>query len=73
MAMISVDPDLFTGSFLARNRKYAVLASAIIAAFHADLLTMFVIMVPLYTMYEVSIWVAKIFGKKRAVNQTAQA
>jgi len=64
---------LVTGSFLARNRKYAVLASAIIAAFHADLLTMFVIMVPLYTMYEVSIWVAKIFGKKRAVNQTAQA
>ena len=64
---------LVTGSFLARNRKYAVLASAIIAAFHADLLTMFVIMVPMYTMYEVSIWVAKIFGKKRAVNQTAQA
>ena len=64
---------LVTGSFLARNRKYAVLASAIIAAFHADLLTMFVIMVPMYTMYEVSIWVARIFGKKRAVNQTAQA
>jgi sec-independent protein translocase protein TatC len=50
---------------LARNRKYALLASAIIAAFHADLITMFVIMVPLYLMYEVSIWVALVFGKKK--------
>lgn len=50
---------------LARNRKYALLASSIIAAFHADLITMFVIMVPLYMMYEVSIWVALVFGKKK--------
>jgi sec-independent protein translocase protein TatC len=50
---------------LARNRKYALLASAIIAAFHADLITMFVIMAPLYLMYEVSIWVAFLFGKKK--------
>jgi len=50
---------------LARNRKYALLASAIIAAFHADLITMFVIMVPLYSMSEVSIWIARIFGKKK--------
>jgi sec-independent protein translocase protein TatC len=52
-------------SLLARNRKYALLASAIIAAFHADLITMFVIMVPLYLMYEVSVRVALIFGKKK--------
>jgi len=51
--------------FLAPKRKYALLASSIIAAFHADLITMFVIMVPLYLMYEISIWVALIFGKKR--------
>lgn len=51
--------------FLARNRKYALLASSIIAAFHADLITMFVVMVPLYFMYEVSVWVAFFFGKKR--------
>lgn len=50
---------------LARNRKYALLASSIIAAFHADLITMFVIMVPLYLMYEVSVWVSFFFGKKR--------
>jgi sec-independent protein translocase protein TatC len=63
---------LVTGSFLARNRKYAVLASAIISAFHADMLTMLVIMIPMYLMYEVSIWVARIFGKKRTVDQAAQ-
>lgn len=53
-------------AFLAPKRKYALLASSVIAAFHADLITMFVIMVPLYLMYEISIWVALIFGKKRA-------
>ena len=50
---------------LAPKRKYALLASAIVAAFHADLITMFVIMIPMYMMYEISIWVALIFGKKK--------
>jgi sec-independent protein translocase protein TatC len=49
---------------LAPKRKYALLASSIVAAFHADLITMFVIMIPMYLMYEISIWVALIFGKK---------
>jgi sec-independent protein translocase protein TatC len=57
---------------LATRRKYALLASSIIAAFHADLVTMFVIMVPLYLMYEISIWVALLFGKKR-VPETVEA
>ncbi len=51
--------------FLAPKRKYALLASSIVAAFHADLITMFVIMIPMYLMYEISIWVALIFGKKK--------
>jgi sec-independent protein translocase protein TatC len=50
---------------LATKRKYALLASAVVAAFHADLITMFVIMVPLYLMYEVSVWVAFIFGRRK--------
>jgi len=50
---------------LAPKRKYALLASSIVAAFHADLITMFVIMVPMYLMYEISIWTALIFGKKK--------
>jgi sec-independent protein translocase protein TatC len=64
---------IVTGRLLARNRKYAVLASAIIAAFHADLVTMFVVMAPLYLMYEVSIWVAYLFGKKRVTDAAARA
>ena len=52
---------------LAPKRKYALLASSIVAAFHADLITMFVIMVPLYLMYEISVWVALIFGKKKPI------
>jgi sec-independent protein translocase protein TatC len=56
---------IVTHGLLARNRKYALLANAVIAAFHADLITMFVIMVPLYTMYEVSVWTAFIFCRKK--------
>jgi len=56
---------LVSYQLLARNRKYALLASSIISAFHADLITMFVIMVPLYLMYEISVWVAFLFGKKK--------
>lgn len=59
-------------NLLARNRKYALLASSIIAAFHADLITMFVIMVPLYLMYEVSIWVALLFGRKKPTDKALQ-
>lgn len=58
---------------LATRRKYALLASSIIAAFHADLVTMFVIMIPLYLMYEISIWVALVFGKKRQPAAVAAA
>lgn len=52
-------------ALLAKNRKYALLASSIVAAFHADLITMFVVMMPLYFMYEISVWVAFFFGKQR--------
>jgi sec-independent protein translocase protein TatC len=51
-------------AFLAKHRRFALLASAIIAAFHADLITMFVIMVPLYLMYEFSIWAVYFLGRR---------
>lgn len=56
---------LVSYQFLAPKRKYALLASSIVAAFHSDLVTMFVIMIPMYLMYEISVWVALIFGKKK--------
>lgn len=61
---------LVSYALLARNRKYALLASSIISAFHADLITMFVIMVPLYLMYEISVWVAFLFGRKKVAPST---
>jgi sec-independent protein translocase protein TatC len=65
IALLLARMGLVNYGLLARNRKYALLASSIVAAFHADLITMFVIMVPLYLMYEISIWVTLIFGRKR--------
>ncbi|BBA69985.1 twin-arginine translocase subunit TatC [Geobacter sulfurreducens] len=62
---------IVTYEFLARNRRYALLASSIVAAFHADLITMFVIMVPLYMMYEISVWLVLLFGKKKPVEAVA--
>ena len=66
VAAILARVGLINSQFLARQRKFAVLASAIVAAFHADLITMFVVWVPLYLMYEVSIWVVRIFARKRS-------
>jgi len=62
---------LVNGKLLAKNRKYALLASAIISAFHADLITMFVVMIPLYLMYEISVWTAYIFGRKKPAAEPA--
>jgi sec-independent protein translocase protein TatC len=66
VAAILARIGLITSQFLAKQRKFAVLASAIVAAFHADLVTMGVVWVPLYLMYEVSIWVVRIFAKKKS-------
>jgi sec-independent protein translocase protein TatC len=65
LSMILARFGIVSYRILAPKRKYALLASAIVASFHADLITMFVIMVPMYLMYEISIWVALIFGKKK--------
>ena len=65
LTMVLAHFGLLGYQHLAPNRKYALLASSIVAAFHADLITMFVIMVPMYMMYEISIWTALIFGKKK--------
>jgi len=65
LALILSRFGIVSYQFLAPKRKYALLVSSIISAFHADLITMFVIMIPMYLMYEISIWVALIFGKKK--------
>jgi len=48
--------------FLRRQRRVAILLSAVVAAFHADVLTMAAIALPLYGMYELSIVTVRLFG-----------
>lgn len=58
--------------FLRRQRRLAVLLSAVVAAFHADVVTMTVIAIPIYGMYEISILFIRLFGR-RATLETALA
>jgi len=47
---------------LRRQRRLAILLSAIVAAFHADILTMGAVAIPIYLMYELSILAVRLFG-----------
>ena len=49
--------------FLRRHRRTAILLSAVVAAFHADVLTMMAIAIPIYLMYELSILAVRLFGR----------
>jgi sec-independent protein translocase protein TatC len=54
---------------LARNRKYALLLNSVLSAIITptpDAYTMCLMMIPIQILYELSIWVVKIFGKKKA-------
>lgn len=48
--------------FLKRQRRLAILLSAVVAAFHADLVTMTVIAIPIYGMFELSLLAIRLFG-----------
>jgi sec-independent protein translocase protein TatC len=62
---------LVTPEFLARNRRYAVAISAVAAALLAppDAVSMLLMMVPLWLLYEVSIWCAWVVEKRRRRRQ----
>jgi sec-independent protein translocase protein TatC len=54
---------------LAKNRKYALLINSILSAVLTptpDAYTMLLMMIPMQILYEVSIWLVRIFGKKKA-------
>lgn len=57
---------VISSSFLSRNRKYAILIIFVIAALLTppDLVSQLLLAGPLIAMYEGSIWMAKIFGRK---------
>jgi sec-independent protein translocase protein TatC len=49
---------------LRRQRRLAVLLSAVVAAFHADVVTMTAVAIPIYGMYEISILFIRFFGRR---------
>jgi sec-independent protein translocase protein TatC len=56
-----------TADFLKQKRRYAILLIFIIAAFLTppDVISQFLMAVPLMVLYEISILIAKIAGKKK--------
>jgi len=64
---------LVSPQFLARNRRYAIAISAGAAALLAppDAVSMLLMMVPLWLLYEVSIWCAWVVEKRRVRRQRA--
>jgi len=52
--------------FLVRQRRLAILLSLVVAAFHADVITMTMVALPLYGMYEISILVIRLLGRRLA-------
>ena len=49
---------------LKKQRKLAILLSAVVAAFHADLVTMTAVAIPIYGMYELAIIFIRLFGRR---------
>ena len=66
---------LVTPQFLARNRRYAIVISAVAAALLAppDAVSMVLMMGPLWLLYEVGIWCAWVVEKRRARRARAGA
>lgn len=62
---------LITVEFMRSQRRLAILLSAVVAAFHADLVTMTVVAVPMYLMYELSILLVRIVGDRQHPAPTA--
>jgi sec-independent protein translocase protein TatC len=59
---------------LARNRRYALLLNAIVSAILTptpDAYTMLLMMAPIQVLYEASIWLVRIFGRKKAEAEAA--
>lgn len=61
---------LISQEFLKKNRRYAVVAMAIVSAIAAppDALSMILLLVPLWVMYEMSVILVGLFGKKQVAN-----
>ncbi|HXZ25915.1 MAG TPA: twin-arginine translocase subunit TatC, partial [Nitrospiria bacterium] len=67
---------VISSSMLARHRRHALLINAIAAAVltpTTDVFNMMVMLVPLTVLYEVGIWGARLFGRRRPAVQEMHA
>ena len=66
---------LVTPQFLVRNRRYAIVVAAVAAALLSppDAVSMMIMMVPLWLLYEVGIWCAWVVTRRRARRDRATA
>jgi sec-independent protein translocase protein TatC len=72
--LAAVRAGLVTTRQLRKNRRYAILACAVVAAFlPGDAITLLLETVPLYLLYEASILVATVFGRPADANSTSGA
>ncbi len=65
---------LVTPAFLSRNRRYALLINAVLAAIltpTSDVFNMMVMLVPLMVLYEVGILGARLFGRRKTLAEAA--
>jgi sec-independent protein translocase protein TatC len=64
---------IVTVEALRRQRRLAILLSAVVAAFHADVVTMTMIAIPIYAMYELSILLIRLVGGQPSEEVTEAA
>jgi len=66
---------LITAADLASKRRYAVLGITVFAAIFTppDPLSMMSLALPMYALYEASIWAGKIIERQRAQREAAEA
>lgn len=73
VVVILASLGLVTPRFLSKNRRYAIVVSAFLAAFLTppDALSMIMMMVPLLLLYEISIFCAWVVVRRRARREAA--
>jgi sec-independent protein translocase protein TatC len=67
---------LVTPALLAKNRRYALLVNAILAAVltpTSDIFNLAVMLVPLTVLYEIGILGARLFGRRRPAAEASPA
>lgn len=75
ITLVLVRLDILTPETLIRGRKWALLATVVIAAIFAppDMVSPILMSLPIYGLYEVSIWVARLGARAAAASRPADA